>query len=693
MAGVLGGCTSDSPATASGGPSQAAPGSTTCAAGFTALPADRGCTPVVPEGACPAGSRPAIGSTTCEPVGVTACAPGFVADESGWGCEAVLPPVTCAIGSGTREQLGSSTCVPVADCDAAFPPPGTTHHVSAAYADGDLDATHFRTLGEAVEAAPANAVVAVDTGTYAEQISLHRAVRIVGRCPQKAVMQVPTGVIGTAISIGRVRGIAIEGLGFRGYNATISVLGGTAALRSLVIEDGLFAGVIASNANTEITIDDVVVRGTKARVGADQAFGLLLRFGAFATIRNSVFSSNEYMNVVADDGVTMTMARSVVRDGKPLGKKREGGVGFHGSNGGLTLSLEETAIVDNAGVGMSVASLTTDEPTSAKLTRSVVRRTALNGEGYGRGIEVNHASLVVSESTLAENGELEAYVIDGGTLDLEHTTLHGVPPARRVDPIGSGGLMVNDAKATTSSVAVLWARYGMDVEAGGELDVSRSFVGDTGTADGIYRDGAWIGPGIIVSTSSRGSVTASTVAGAHGSAILAGGATEMSELLVQDTVGLGAEFIGGRALQIYANAEARITRSAFLRSIETAVSVENGGSLDLRDSTIQGTRGVSGSWWGQGLLVLDSTVRFEGVTLTESDGVGALVSGGSARVRRSWISANAIALHVQAGTSIVETEAEGPLVCAISPDTRLVDNQTRVGSGLLPLPPTFTLPE
>ena len=102
------------------------------------------------EEQCPAGSRAAVGTTSCVPVGTTTCAPGFAKDDSGWGCNAVLPSTKCT--GATRPALGETSCVPTGDCGAAFPPANAIV-VDPTLADGAVDATHVKTLSDAITAA------------------------------------------------------------------------------------------------------------------------------------------------------------------------------------------------------------------------------------------------------------------------------------------------------------------------------------------------------------------------------------------------------------------------------------------------------------------------------------------------------------------------------------------------------------
>ena len=53
-----------------------------------------------------------------------ACSAGFTPDPWGWGCLEVSPRDPCT--GATRERLGFTTCQPVGDCAADFPPARAT---------------------------------------------------------------------------------------------------------------------------------------------------------------------------------------------------------------------------------------------------------------------------------------------------------------------------------------------------------------------------------------------------------------------------------------------------------------------------------------------------------------------------------------------------------------------------------------
>src|SRR5205085_374296 len=105
-------------------------------------------------------------------------------DASGWGC---VDYKSVGCDGATRESAASADCVPVGNCDAPFPPAGAIV-VDDSFTDAQVDATHFKTISAAIDAATAGATVAIESGTYAEEIKIGKSLKLVGRCAEKVVI-------------------------------------------------------------------------------------------------------------------------------------------------------------------------------------------------------------------------------------------------------------------------------------------------------------------------------------------------------------------------------------------------------------------------------------------------------------------------------------------------------------------------
>lgn len=669
-----------------------------CAEGFQVLEGNAGCAPILPTQACAAGTRAAIGSATCVPVGVTACAPGFGLDATGWGCNAIVSPKACAIGSGTRERLGSTACTPISDCSAPFPPAAATIFVKAAYADAELDATHFRTIAAAVVAAPAGATIAVDSGTYVgEVVDLQRRpVSIVGRCAQNVVIQQTEGVIGSGIKIGKGDDAVVKNVTLRGYNAAVAILGGKTKLDSVVVENGLFAGIVAGNIGTEVSLRNVVVRGIDVRANRDQAFGVFASAGATMNVEDSVLSANDFVNAgTTTPSSTLNIKRSIIREGRPFGRRRLHGIGVYAAEG-ATLSIEETAILDNSGGGVDIDAAGGTAHSSATINRSVIRGTKRDGAKNGRGIEVSGSELLVEQTTIAASGDFELLISENARVQLANTTLLGAPPpaagddARPDDPVPRGaiGFSSDSANVKARSVAIVGARAGAEIQGASKVDMADCLVLGTRTAPVSYENEHWIGLGLAVAKEASLKLSRSTVQDTRTIAVLVTGSAELTGTLVRGTrPSLDGEY--GRALSVQNGGKVVAGRSAFVDNVEAGIIVMlAGSSLEMTDSTVQDTNVDATGRFGMGMLFGgEVTGSLDRCTITGSKGVGLTVAAAGAQVRQSTISRNVVGVHAQHGSTLMEGESGGDaLSLLISRDTRFVENATRVGSGSVPLP-------
>jgi hypothetical protein len=665
-----------------------------CPEGFSAIEGEAGCDAVLPAGACAPGTRPQIGSSSCVPVGVTACAPGFVKDPSGWGCVAVLPKTRCA--GATREKLGEESCAPIGDCDAPFPPPGATHHVNANYTDAQLDATHFRTIADAIAVAPAGAVIAVDAGTYAEKIAPKAPVTVVGRCAAKTIFAT-TEAIGPGLRVEGVKDVVLRGVTLKGFIGGVGVYSGSVSLEDVLVESSRVAGLIVSNAGSSLRVARSVVRGTRAEPADPQATAIAVQRGASLDFVESVVADSEFVGLATyNAGSTAKVSRSVFRDGfARLAGKNAGvfGVGIFASDAS-EVTVEETAVLDHVSEGIAIAR-GGGQPAKGTVRRSVVRGVTRDSRDFARGIEVaRDGTLVVEGTTVSGADEHEILSTEGGSADVRDTTtlgsLAGDPKVR-----AGAGLVVSDGgKAKVSSCAFVAPRItGIQVQVNGTLEADGVLVSDVVFApipSGVTNDN-FFGFGVSVKGGSTVSLSRAAILRANVVGFLVNGAstTSLAEVVVADTRPSKAKE-AGRAVSIQEGSKLTMTRSALLRNREAGLVAIEASSLDVKDSIVKATSLDADGAFGLGVLIADdSTGLFDRATITGSAGIGLATAAAKGVLSRSFLSKNAVAVHVQDGVELVE-RAPGDALDArtliVSPDTRFVDNATKVGSGLIPLP-------
>ena len=692
---------SSSPDDPSGPPSTTTPSpdatSVPCAEGFRAIEGGAGCEPTLPSAECAAGTSARIGNDACVPVGVTACANGFKTHASGWGCDAILPTKAC--GPGTRERLGSTTCAPVTDCNAPFPPAAATLFVKASYTAGELDASHFLTVKEALTAAAAGATIAVDAGNYDEKLTPTRSVTIIGRCAEQVVFSTADGT-GPGLRIENVDVVA-KNMTFRGFSGGVAAFGSKTSLSGIVVEDSILNGISASNAGTVLTLSNVVVRGTRLPVGNNQSFGLVAQTRARLEVVDCVIEDNDFANVVSTGaGVVTHVTRSIIRDGRPPTTgafARSFGIGIYVSNA-ASLDLEESAVIDNAADGIVVTRGTAaGAAASGRVARSVVRGTKFDPVlEYGRGIEVgNSSSIVVEQTTSFGNTQVDLIATEGGAADIHDSTTFGSDGDDPAVLAGAGLLVSTSATAKVRSLAIASPRRtGIQVQDRGTLDLSDSLVLGTHPEPKLDAKGLDYGFGMSLDRGSTVTMTRSTVERASTVGILSqGGAVKLDGVLVRRTQ-RSRRGESGRGLSAQDGAQIEIVRSAFVDNLEAGIILIDGaGSLTMTDSTVAGTKLDALGGFGIGVLLaggVKGTIMSS--TITSSEGIGLASSAAGAFVSRATLSRNAVAVHVQGGATLVEAEAasDDPLTLAVSKDTRFVDNTTRVGSGSVPLPQVLT---
>ncbi|MCW5832559.1 MAG: hypothetical protein KIS78_09135 [Labilithrix sp.] len=586
----------------------------------------------------PAGTREALGSEACAPVGVASCADGFEAHPSGWGCRPVLPTAACA--GATREVLGRSGCAPIGDCGAAFPPAGTTHTVDAALPDEAVDATHFKSLAAALAAAPSGATIAVERGRYAESVRLTKAVTIVGRCAASVVLEGSAGAAVVTVSdrAASLRGVTLAG-GSRGLRAE-----GTArvTLEDALFEDNAIAGIDAFD-GAEVDAARVVVRGTREESRGAITNGVLADAAAVRLV-DSVVAGAADAGLGTTGGGSLRLERVIVRNTVP----RSDGVGGLAVRAflGAKVELIESAVVGARGAAI----LGGGRRTAIVLERSSVVDTRLDdrpGLQTSTGISIQDgAALTLSGATVADGFGAGVAVRKGAaSASIDRSVVVNIG----ADGVsGNGvGLVVSDVSRVEMSdsavVAATLSGVMVDLE-GAELTIERSIVAESRRSPG------------------GGKVPANS---------------------------------GGYAVIVNRGAVATVRGSTLVdvQDLAAAAAVE-GSILRIERTLVARTKSDAKDRFGHGLVaLLGGRLLVEGATVEANAGVGLLFDRGGGVVRDSVVLGNAIGVHAQEGAELIEgdpgDDATDPRDVWISPDTRFIGNATRVGSGSLAVPQLF----
>lgn len=543
----------------------------------------------------------------------------------------LLPPGPCS--GATREALGNATCMPVGDCDAPFPPPSATHIVDPT-ADGGTPLV-FRTISAAVAAAPSGAVIAVRPGTYLEELLTQKSLTIVGQCAARVVLA-PGGPQQVGVSVG-----------------------GRAA---------------------RLTVSGLTVRGFDLGAWAEQ--------GATLTLTDVVLEENVEVGAYATGGSRLNVSSSVIRRTRGLAA-RPAGMGVYVDQG-VQLELRDTAVIDNDAAGIYLARPPNALPCTAVIEGAVVMRTRPSTGSQGMGVFLVDANATISRTVVASN----------------HTI--GI----RVDGPMANARIIDTVVRDTKFGPAMTNASGVQAQQGARVSFSRGAVRGNGGA-GIGGVGA--GTVLVVSEAVLADTTARPTNGLGAGVGASGGG--LLELV--DSAVVGNEAIG---VYVSTGSSATVTRTVVLdtransrggfgRGLEasfdagvssTALTIVNSRThgVVVADSTFEAVDlvidGVEGQAvapplppFGDGLAVTRSRATLVRPNISRAVGIGALFSGSTGSIDDGRIADNAVGIHCQRGSSLLEVSSLtslAPLSVEVTRSTRFERNQLKVGAGEVALP-------
>ncbi|MDB4998573.1 MAG: hypothetical protein JWM74_6005 [Myxococcaceae bacterium] len=587
------------------------------------------------------GTRPAIGNDACVPVGTTTCAAGFERDVSGWGCAAVLPPAPCV--GATRPKLGDRTCAPVGDCSAAYPPAGAIL-VDPALDPAAVDATHVRTVADALAIAPSGATIALADGMHTTpSFTVSKPLTLVGRCAERAhlVSAQPAGATGISIDAD----VTLRGLTVDGYTSALLVSGRVTLIAEDIVVEKARSRAVFAKLGANVTLRRSVVRGTAPLGLSDQTIAVLVGTSATVALEDSaILASLDGALAVTDNVDTRaSLTRSVVQDVKPRGDGVGGGAlrAFEGAH----LDVTESAILGSSGIAI-LTLRKKQPPPQVTLTRSVVsgtQPTTQTGTSLGTAINAAYDAVVtITESTIADSNGTALYAAEKAKITFTKSVV--VRVMRTPDLASQGGSAVKSGMLTLEDSAVV------NVGGGGV--------------------GGW-----------------------------SGGHVTMLRSLVRDVGGDVVQgFTEGQGLSAIAASTIDATDSAVVNALELGVTASNAGStIHLDNVLVTRTDDAPAPRFGHGVLSVDQAAITLSRTIIERHvGVGLFCAAGAAVASASLIRNNAVGVHTQDGSAITEVDAAPDPVPAhdltVVTDTHFDGNATKVSSDVLPLPAPIAEP-
>jgi len=479
-------------------------------------PMEATCTPVGVEtcSAGPAGLKGLKGPAdpTCTSVGPpTTCLTGWAQIAKGW-CEPVLPSGACAVG--TMEVIGSATCQPIGDCGTGaygtIQTDSKTLFVDQTYAGGGSDGTQakpYTTLGDALQAAPSGAQIAVAAGTYQEDLAIKQPLTIEGRCAQKVVIK---GQSSSAAAVEIQAKVTLRGLTVTGPGEGIRATGAEVLVERVAVQQCGALGILAHKsakvtlryalvqgnhgAGVELrgstaALEHAVVRGTESdvttKLGGE---GILATAEGAAsstlTLGDCVIAGNRN-NGVSIAGTTAIVDRTVISGTRPRAKDTTGGAGVKAAGAQAILTVRDGIVADNQHPGVSLLGA------QATLERTVVRDTLsrdLDKTG-GDGIQAifdsaGPAKLTLKQCLLDSNHNI-ALVVAGSEATLERTAVQNTLPQGKDGKYGiglqAGAWLAKEPQSTVSISECIFAgnSYEGIILFGARATLKRTVVHDT----------------------------------------------------------------------------------------------------------------------------------------------------------------------------------------------------------------------
>lgn len=506
------------------------------------------------------------GVKACTPVGPQArCAAGFAA-KKGEGCVPVLTTAKCPDFS--LPILGDTWCRPVHACGTGtfgnIKTTSQTVFVNAAYQGSTSDgsqAAPYRTIQEALAAAPSGGHIAVAAGTYNEAFAVTSTVTIEGRCPEKVLVKGQNPASYAVIFI-QAKGVKVSGLSVTGPTAGIYVYGGSAEASGVEVYGCGTYGLVAvdgqltvrrsvsrqnkgAGANAEdgtLVLDQVWLRDNVSglpgyRVGQGALAASDLGKGELRLDR-CIVENNETAGL-ATSSAGLSVNRSVIRNNKPSsGTIKFGGMAFltypaSATSPVLPVVFKDTYIAGNhiEGLHTEGTSLLVEGCTIADTRANTLKGDTYNDLGYGIFAKCDDQTglcptVTVRRSHLLRNVSA-GLILHGGTGVVESSVVSRTKTTPATGNAGTGvvALWVDGKTPTALTVrdTLLLDNEGSGAYvAGGTAALSRVWLDHTGAAAGtagVQSPGIRVGSSGGTAQKPAVTVEDTAVTGAWGAAV------------------------------------------------------------------------------------------------------------------------------------------------------------------------------
>lgn len=539
--------------------------------------------------ACGPQTRATVDGTACTPVGPTSIPVGFEAAADGWGFRAIRPAAACV--GATRAVLGQTTCVPLDDCNAPFPPAGATSVVTA---------NGTSTLSDTIQYAPAGSVIAVDRGTYV--YSAHAGmlarpdIRIVGRCASDVIIQGD----GTNAAFGLPRGhLTVEGVTLRNFAIAVALSGATASmdLRHVYFEGNGLA--ISAEVGSQVTLSQSAVDGVgRAKVSSDPIRAVVAQKGAKVDVIESDVRDPTRAFTAFDQGTVVNVRRTIATS-----RLTSDDIFVLAMVGGAItideslVATERTSLL-NAGQSRRY-SMVANDPAVVKIHGSELAQVGAYISGTTLGV-AGGATLAIEESTVRYSATLGLSAYEAGSRATLHDTVWVAEDVKGQQTYGIS--VIQGARLDLDGTAVVGSR-GLGI-AGADEGTVLSFAGSLVTRTtpaASDTSGSPLSIGVLVMKNAHATFTDSAIAGNEQTGlVLANEALVDAEGLVVDDTTTDASGALGEGIYVSDDAKLTMRASAVRRNAwiglvmmrasgavdRTRFQDNAGGAVDVWETTV-----------------------------------------------------------------------------------------------------------
>jgi hypothetical protein len=419
----------------------------------------------------------------------------------------------------------------------------------------------------------------------------------------------------------------------------IAIINGTIQGSHITIERSRSAGLAISGG--EGALDNVEVRDTKPRA-RDNALGsgLALDGGADLQGSNYLLVGNHRTGIVVTDA-TGSLDRVTITDTLPEASTGKFGRGIEvvgsppaepGATGGFSdVSFSNLYIADCYDLGLLVDSA------QVTLNNATIERTLprLQNGLWGRGIEVLRRGHLIGDHLRIYDNLTDGIALHEATADLTDVVVSGTREEEKTGETGRGIGIRMDSSMVISNLEIRDNLVnGLLVDQGSSLELSGAIVETTHAVEATGASGT----GISISGGSTALIEDVVFRNNEGRGLLVlGSAATLVDVTIEDTIPVGFDGSLGWGLVITEASTVTAERVHLARnhtwSLAVLYSSLNGSDFTIEETLPSGNAGAKG--WGA--VFEHSQVAMNGLVVSDSQGVGVVVTGGEVTLESTEI--------------------------------------------------------